>query len=244
MSNYKRLVFFIILTGWPNLTFAADAFQQQLQAQAAKGWSVDQLPEAERDFVQKYMEAINSRNEAALRELVHPNVQLYMNGENSDYFDYAFSPNWGDSIPVNARISLSAITVPGLVERYQRAKEAGMEYPARPTHQLEIISSSRREVSVSDYSDSVSIWTIYLVKEGDGFFMTMPCPTDEGLSKWRQSTAPMIKFLVSALKDPLRAELKDLIERGMDDLAYRKYSQEFKRSIFIAKQVLSEFEPP
>lgn len=115
MRDNKELIFLIILIGWVDLTMAdglfadqydaaADSFRQGIKEKTAQGELLDQLPEEQKGFVKKYIDAINSKNDTALKQLIHPSVMQCVTAGNSDYFENDFSSNWGDSISPNACI--------------------------------------------------------------------------------------------------------------------------------------------
>ncbi len=149
--------------------------------------SEDKQPpvDAERVFVEKYVKAINEKDEAQLRQLMHPESRKCLNSSNEDYFNDLFQRRLNsafvkDGIPKNYVFKfweLSEEDGESTKKLEQASKELGLNNPVRPTHRLQI-DFNRDDGPYSSVE--------FLARDGDNFYQVYACPTPEWIEEYRK----------------------------------------------------------
>ena len=199
--------------------------------------SLNDLTQPQKDFVTRYIQSINSKNENQLKELMHSSFVNCLNESNKDYFSDLFQRTLKYAIPDHYEVSIETLTDDAVVKEMEGAKQLGLPYPVQPTHQLQI------DFNKSKYS-SVTI-VRKLVQEGNQFYEVSGCPTKEMIEKFREVRIKKDEELLRSrklfegLKDPLLSELTKLLKEGRKIEAWKKYSEATGESLATAKEVLS-----
>ena len=167
-------------------------------------------------FVKPYVEALRSKNRAALEQFIHPAVRACINPETKGYFDFILGLEAGaDTSGVEHVTKLAPLkTAPpaGL-------PSDGFTYPARPVYEIQV-----------DF-DRGELLLLYLAQWNGSWYEVYPCPNAKGVAYFAKQKAEiaqqekMAAQLLAALPDPLRRELTDLLRRQEKGEAIQKYQQ-------------------
>lgn len=197
----------------------------------------DNLTLAQKNYVERYVQVLNSKDEHQLKALMHPSYLKCINGANKYYFEDVFQRSLKYNIPEEYKVSVAPLKEEEVSEEIAGAQQSGLSYPVKPTHQLQI------DFNKSKYS-SVTI-VIKLVQEEDSFYEVLGCPSAEAVTKFREvklkkdAEQLRAKELFRELKDPLFSELTSLLNEGREIDAWKKYSEMTGEPLAVAKKVLS-----
>lgn len=198
--------------------------------------NLENLTPTQKNYVVRYVQAINSKDENQLKALMHPGYLSCINDSNKDYFEDAFQRSLRNDIPEDYKGSVVPLEEEDILKEVDGAQQLGLSYPVKPTHQLQI------DFNESEYSSVTIIRK--LVQEGDSFYETLGCPSAEAVAKFREIKLKKdadhlrAKELFYELKDPLFSELTNLINEGREMEAWRKYSEATGETLAMAKEVL------
>ena len=209
--------------------------------------SLKDLTPAQKNYVARYVQAINSKNKQQLKELMHPSYLNCMNNSNQDYYEDIIQRTLKYNIPDNYEVSVEVLSGDAIIKEedailkgVEGAKQGDLSYPIKPTHQLQI------DFSTGKYSSTTIVRK--LVQEGDNFYEVSVCPSMAMIEKFREmkikKAAEQLraKKLFQELKDPLLSELTKLIKEGKKIDAWKKYSEVTGEILATAKEVLSYIE--
>lgn len=191
---------------------------------------------AEEEFVKEYVAAVEAKDVARLKKLVHPECLAPINDENRDYYDDYFSGEIEKSIPDNYEI----IDVTAIDKDAPLMMTEVFSYPVRPTHWVQI------DFMTGPY-ESESILR-QIVKFEDTWYMVVPCPKPEAMKQFREAQIKKeeqkarAEALYQELKNPLRSELIELLKEGDKIQAWKRYSSKTGESLAMAKEVLLPLE--
>lgn len=176
------------------------------------------------DVARRYVEARKAKNPEAQLALYHPAVQACL----------AANPWYREMIRANAVRSASSgatfadgfrsnvTPVTGKTPVYLMP-DSLFAYPVEASHQLEIQSREGPTTATAAF--------FFIAKSGTAWYTLIPCPKP-GAQEWakRQSEAgarqqARADSLVNTLKDPLRAELLDLLKQGKKVSAVFRYME-------------------
>ena len=195
------------------------------------------LTTAQKNYVERYVQVINSKNENQLRELMHPRYLNCIDNSNQDYFTDVFQRTLKYDIPKNYKVSVEVLSEEAALKEMDGAKQWGLPYPIKPTHQLQI------DFNKDEYSSVTIIRK--LVQEGDLYYEVSGCPSKEMVEKFREmqikkeAEQSRAKKLFQELKDPLLSELTKLLKEERKIDAWKKYSEVTGETLATSKEVLS-----
>jgi len=183
-----------------------------------------------------FVRAINDKSAEERKKLLHPRSAACINPQTQPFFDWIFSRQFKYEIPSNYR----AATHP-YASGDAMPPEAKADYPARPTHVLQIDYSTRPFNST----------TILLaaVKEGPNWYEVLPCPQPEAVTMAISNDAKSkeiearAKSLAANLRDPLRAEIIALAKDGHRIDAMQKYAAASGEELVVARDVVDLLAP-
>lgn len=193
--------------------------------------AISELDNMQKLFSEKYIQSVNSDDLNKLKSLIHPKCLAYITEENKDYFDEFFSRRLGYDIPKD-------------YESFVRPYDPKEKEPfadifidvVTPTYYIQI------SYNPDQYTQNSILMSV--IKQDDQYFEVIPCPTSEGIKKFReakiekQKREKRVKALLSELKDPLLSEIKDLLNQGKKIQAIKRYRNETGESLSIAKEVI------
>jgi len=183
----------------------------------------DDSDSAQRAAVEGYVAAIRSQDLAALRRLIHPATLACIDDENREYFDFVFANELQlrSDLAGDFRItridpvgdgSVSAEGLPGI-----------LSYPVKPSYEFQI------DVDRSAYS-SLTLMRPLALHEGR-WHVVLTCPSEKGLAFFRENRKRgeeqrvRAEQLASELSDPVRSEIRALLEQGQRIPAVNRYRE-------------------
>jgi ribosomal protein L7/L12 len=213
--------------------FALAGCQKSANARPS-GASLETTPQ---QFAQAYVGAVQTKNVARVKALLHPQVLACINDANREYFDYLINQEIENSSNGDYKVTITKLTnnfpplgVPADMFRY----------PVSPAYQLQIDwdPASSKSVSV--------IRTI--APENKKWFLVYACPNAAGIKFFHEQIAAGHKqrehanALAAELKPPLRTELKALLKQGHKIDAIKKYQSAAGVDLTTAVQVMNVLE--
>jgi len=183
-------------------------------------------------FAKLFVDAINSKSLVQRQALLHPKSRACINTQTQPYYDWIFSRQLKRTIPVGVyRVKVEALSGKPLPSPDGRS-----DYPLQPSHQLEIDFDTAPRSSTSII--------LLIVRDGEGWHEVLPCPRPEAIAeiqsmaKKRAEQDRNVQTLVAGLADPLRSELKALVEQGRRLDAIKKYAEKTGADLATAKAVV------
>jgi len=180
------------------------------------------------NFIKPWMEAVQSKDPARVVTFFHPQVQACMNPQNREYFDYIAANETRfertDSYHVTSISPLEGLP-PALLPADQ------FVYPVKPTYQVEV------------QLGNTTLFR-YLAQAKGSWYVVYPCPNEKGIALIHEQIAKgkeqrrHAEELASAIKDPLLAELKDLVGQKRIIDAIKRYREATGTDLTTAKMVV------
>lgn len=201
--------------------------------------NLNNLSDEQKDYVIRYVEAVNSDDLSKLKILMHSSYLECINSTNQDYYDNVFQKSLKYDIPKDYNVSIELLSDESVAKEVEGLKQWGLPYPIRPTHQLQI-----------DFETEYSSVTIVrkLILEDGKYYEIAGCPTQEMLEKFREMNTKKEEDLKRAeglfrkLEESLLSELTQLLKEGRKIDAWKKYSEVTGESLATAKEVLSHIQ--
>lgn len=140
----------------------------------------------DKDFVQKYIEAVNKKDVNLMKNLMSSSGQVCFDKGNEKYFADLFAQEFKHPIPAKYQIHLNALTPIDLDQAKQRigqAQRLGLPVDEMPTHLLQI----NFQLSESQYYGISK----YLILQNGSYGLTFACPSDEWIKDyWKRKDNP------------------------------------------------------
>lgn len=184
-------------------------------------------------FVSFYQKAVNSKDVERLKSLIHPASLACMNENNKDYFDYLFAKDMRHVLPDNAKFSFSKVTSRLEPSVYE-------DFPVQPTTKLQL------DYSLSKDSSNIHEVTkiVFLAKDAEKLKIVMPCPTEEGMKKFREvqavkdEQAEQTKERLVSIPPELKSELLVMLKAGQKIDAIKHYREKTGVGLAEAKDFI------
>ena len=182
-------------------------------------------------FVERYVDAVRAKDTHRLKALVHPKSLACIQSDAAAFFDDVFASRIRDRADAQYRASVQPIA-PG----QPLLMEGDVTYPVRPTHWI--------QVDLAPGGTSGTILMVQVVAERGTWLEVLPCPTPATLAKYRAAKATAstqehrARELLTNLKDPLRAELRQLLRDGRKVSAIMRYNQEAGEDLSLSRRVI------
>lgn len=198
------------------------------------------LEQAQQNFVNNYIEAINNNDLAKLKALAHPSLLSCINLQNRDYYEHRYQQTLKRTIPATYKVKFVELTKNESDKELKGAEKLGVPYSIAPSHQIEL-----------DYNkDEYSFVTInrYLVWEKGQYYEAGGCISDKLLVRFREiqvrkkEDKARAKLLFSKIDESLLDELTVLLKQGNKIQAWKTYSGLTGESLGTAKQVLANID--
>jgi hypothetical protein len=181
-------------------------------------------------FVDPWIKAARTDTPAQLTRFLHPKVRACINDRTREFFESDQLKPEGLT-PQHHITKLAPWTRPDPL--FGLPADA-FAYPVHPTYELNL-----------DNPKSETLIVTFLAQAGDAWYMVVPCPNEKGMAVFREMAATKkarderIAGLAAELKDPLRAELRELIKSGRIVDAAKKYQgTNGLDDIFLAADVM------
>ncbi len=156
-------------------------------------------------FVKPWVEALRSKDKAALERLFHPAVRACINPSTQEFFDIGIQRLMDPAQSGPYRITkLNPMTGPFPAF----LPEDGFQAPVQPTYDMNL-----------QFDQSDTVMAIFLAQSNGRWYEVFPCPNEKGMAYFRQTLVDYAEAqkkaaqLAASLKDPLRSELKDLLRQ-------------------------------
>jgi len=193
------------------------------------------LTAEQRAFVDRYVDAVRAKDVAKQKALVHPKSLECIKPESADFYDDVFASRVRHRATAPYRTSAQPIPPDKAL-----LMEGDVIYPVRPTNWIQI--------DLNSDATSGSILLVQVVADRGTWFEVLPCPTPATLAKFRdkriQDTkdAQRARELLAKLRDPLLAELKQLVSQGRKATAITRYNKASGESLGIARHLIELLE--
>lgn len=194
--------------------------------------ALPELDNIQKLFVEEYIKAINSSDIDNQKKLIHPKCLACITPENKEFFDDLFLSHLNQSISSEYKAYIKKINPDENLPFSEY-----FTYPVLPTHLIQISDELGRKNLM-----------IFVINQDGRYFHILPCPKPEFPQKYREGKIEKenhknkVKKLFLELKDPLRSELEDLLNRGEKIQAMKKYCSETGESLAIAKGIVELLE--
>lgn len=196
----------------------------------------ENLTPSQRTFADAYVRAVTGREVAAYTRLIHPASLACQRKDNEEIFADLVARRQG--LPAHApRVAVESL--PPTVKLFDFLAKQGLEYPARPTHALSIDLSTGNDARMLG---------AFIMLVGGSWYEVIPCPTAAAAAQHRAKKArdaadeAQARELAASMRDPLRAEIRALLEEGKSVSAMKKYAEVTGVSLAMAKRVITALE--
>src|SRR5262249_10073790 len=182
-------------------------------------------------FVERYVDAVRAKDVGRLKALVHPLSLACIQPDTASFSDEVFASRTRQPAGAQYAASFQAIA-----SGQPLMMEGDVTYPIRPTHWVQI--------DLAPEATSGSLLMVQVVAERGAWLEVLPCPTPATLAKYRaaKTTASTqeqrARELGPNLKDPLRAELRQLLRDGRKVSAILRYNQEAGEDLSVSRRVI------
>ena len=198
---------------------------------------------ARQRFARNYVAAIESKDPARIKALIHPQVLACKNF--AEYFDLGKEQIFGNQPGPGYKISFTAL--PGDFKLPMLPPDK-FEFPVQPSYQLQIDWDRSTDGSSDNHLIRLASLIQFIAQKDGAWLLVFPCPNDAGIKLAREMIATGQKqkehadTLTSQLKDPLRAELKAMLVEGRKIDAIKRYETATGADLTTAKQVIDTLE--
>ena len=179
-------------------------------------------------FVKPWMEAVQAKDPDRVKRLFHPKVLACLNEQTRDYFDNILA----NETRFEGRRPYRVIQIVALLGPPPDWLPAdSFSYPIQPTYQVEVELGETTLVR-------------YLAPANGSWYEVYPCPNEKGIALMHERMAKAkeqrarAEQLASELKDPLLAELKDLINQNRTIDAVKRYREATGTDLTTARMVV------
>jgi len=124
------------------------------------------------ELAKRYVEVVNAKNEAAMRDLIHPDCLADLSPVQELFMSDMLTRMFRHLIPQEHSVSIS------MLESEVEPFSDMVDWKVRPTHQVQI-SFSKGEHS------SVAI-ILFIRETREGWRVVLPLPNDENLEKYKE----------------------------------------------------------
>jgi hypothetical protein len=189
-----------------------------------------------RAFVARVVETINSKDLERRRVLVHPACQRCTKLAPELFYNVMVARQAREPIPPDYTWKLEPVPAG---EPLMFADQ--FDYPARPTHMLQI--------TFTPAPSSSKTLVVQLVREGKSWFEMIPCPKPATIVKARETQAANVKraervqTLVSGMAPDLKAKLVDMVKTGSRLNAAKHYQSVSGEDLTTAVDVVEQLAP-
>jgi hypothetical protein len=194
------------------------------------------VPGDVKDFATKYVAATNAKDISQLRQFLYPKSLACITPENKDYYD-AMASHTVEPIPPNYKFSVVPVNEGNL----KALESMGQRWTVKPAQELHI-----------DYQqgDDVGGHIVYLIQENGRWYYDLPCATDASIKQYRENAAANeaalahYRVLASEIKEPLRSQLRNLLQAHETGTAVDRYhqatGQDYKTSMLVIQALKTE----
>jgi hypothetical protein len=201
---------------------------------ASSAWAASDDAAIQSTFVKPWVEALLSRDQARIASFLHPAVRACINAGTKEFFDFALQQEVH-----------SGVSGPYRVTKLEPMRQAAptflpaedVLYPVQPAYEVDI-----------EFEQNNYVFTRFLAPSNGSWFEVFPCPTEKGVAYIheqgikRAEQEKKAAQLLAQLKDPLRAELTDLLRRQLKFDAIKKYQAAASVDLTTAVTVINALQ--
>ncbi len=172
---------------------------------ASCAWGASDEAAIENTFVKPWVQALRSRDKAALERLFHPAVRACINPSTQEFFDVGvqrlMDPAQGGPYRITKLAPMTG-PFPAFLP------EDGFKVPIQPTYDMNL-----------QFDQSDTVMAIFLAQSNGGWYEVFPCPNEKGMVYFRQTLVDYAEAqkkaaqLAASLQDSLRSEINDLLRQ-------------------------------
>jgi hypothetical protein len=169
----------------------------------------------ESTFVRPWVQALRSRDKARIEKFFHPATRACINASTRVFFNSILDQ---EADATTAKIYHIAQLAPLTGAPPAILPQDGFQYPLKPVYQINV-----------DFEGGDDLIR-FLAPSNGSWFEVYPCPNAKGMVYFRQQAAEgmaqrkKVAQLVASLKDPLRAQLKILLQSQQKIEAVKRFS--------------------
>jgi hypothetical protein len=186
-------------------------------------------------FTKNYIAALRSKDPAQVKAFLHPKVRACINDRTKEYFDFLLAHE--AELNVNGNYKVTGVETHTGPAPLFGMPDDGFYYPVQPTHEVQI-----------QFDQGNTVLIRLLAEDRGSWYEVFPCPTDKGMAfmreqmRERDEQQKKIAQLASELKDPLLAELKDLVKQQRIFDAVKKYQESTGADLTTSRMVVRVLE--
>lgn len=183
------------------------------------------------EFAARLVTTINSKDAERRKALAHPGSLPCLNGSARTFFEEIFANQATPAIPPNYRSRSKAIP-----PKQPLIFEDRFDYPARPTHELQIDFETGR------YGSKTIV--VQVAYDGRQWREVWACPRPETLRQMlaareaRTKHREKVKALAAGMAEPLRGQIVTLARQGRKIDAIQQYRSASGEDLSVAKDVV------
>jgi hypothetical protein len=200
------------------------------------------IRQAQARFVRQYVDAVNSRDIQSIERLFSPNYHACINANNQPFFDRIISQKIRSQPATNYKITNIKAVTPNESLSKGILPDEGFSYPVKPTDIIQVDFEPTKDGS-SFYSALLEV-----APDHGSWFLVGPCPNEQGMEFFNrqmqqgQSQKVEARRLASEIQEPLRSELKNLLNGGQRVEAIERYSKQTGTSLSTAVRVIDALD--
>jgi hypothetical protein len=201
---------------------------------AGAGWSASDEDAIQSSFVKPWVEALRSKDPARLERFIHPAVRACINFETKPFFENILEHE--AQSPASGAYKVAKLA-PMKAPPPTFLPSDDVHYPVQATYELQL-----------EFEHSNISLIRFLAPDKGSWYEVYPCPNDKGMALFRQKIAESAEQekktaqLLAGLKDPLRGELKQLLQHQQKMDAIKKYQQATKVDLTTAVRVVNALQ--
>jgi len=172
---------------------------------AASAFAASDEAAIQSTFVKPWVEALRSKDKAALERLFHPAVRACINPSTQEFFDIGIQRLIDPAQNGPYRITKIA----PMTEPFPAfLPEEGFHVPVQPTYDMNL-----------QFDQSNTVMAIFLAQSNGRWYEVFPCPNEKGMAYFRQTLVDYAEAqkkaaqLAASLKDPVRSEISELLRQ-------------------------------
>ena len=201
---------------------------------ASSAWAASDDAAIQSTFIRPWVEAIRSEDPARVARFLHPAVSACINPGTKEFFDFTLQHEAHSGVSGSYRVT-KLEPMRQAAPTFLPAED--VQYPVQPTYEVDI-----------QFEQNNYVFTRFLAPSNGSWFEVFPCPNEKGVAYLREQRKVAVEKekkvapLLATLKDPLRAELTDLLRRQLKYDAIKKYQAAASVDLTTAVTVINALE--
>jgi hypothetical protein len=185
-------------------------------------------------FVKPWVEALLSKDQARVERFLHPAVRACINPGTREFFDFALQQEVHSGVSGPYRV-IKLEPMRQAAPTFLPAED--VQYPVQPAYEVNI-----------QFEQNNFVFARFLAPANGSWFEVFPCPNEKGIAYLHEQRIKGVEQekkaaqLLATLKDPLRAELTDLVRRQLKFDAIKKYQAATSVDLSTAAMVINALQ--